>query len=159
MGLEIERKFLVDHEKWRNTAKPAGVYYKQGYLTDEPYKTIRVRIAGEKGFITIKGVSENISRKEYEYEIPASEAAELIGGFANSVVEKTRYKISFAGKLWEVDEFAGDNEGLIMAEIELKSEDEAFEKPAWITREVSMDNRFYNSYLAGHPYKTWDGQV
>lgn len=158
MGLEIERKFLVDHEKWQNYAKPAGVHYRQGYLADEPHKTIRVRIAGDKGFITIKGASENISRKEFEYPIPASEAAELIDDFAEGVVEKTRYKIGFEGKVWEVDEFAGDNEGLIMAEVELLSENEAFKKPAWIAAEVSGDIRFYNSCLSRNPYKNWKDQ-
>ncbi|MDR3695878.1 CYTH domain-containing protein [Mucilaginibacter sp.] len=155
MGLEIERKFLVDHEKWEEINKPDGIHYRQGYLVDEPGKTIRVRVAGKKGFITIKGSTRGITRKEFEYEIPVDEAVQLIDGFAGSEVEKIRYGITFEGNLWEVDEFLGDNKDLIMAEIELKQEDEAFEKPGWITREVSDDKRYYNSYLAKNPYRQW----
>ena len=155
MGVEIERKFLVDHEKWRKLKKAAGTHYHQGYLLDGSSCTIRIRLAGSKGFITIKGSSSGITRKEFEYKLPAADAAELIKGFAGSSVEKIRYKIKFAGKLWEIDEFLGDNEGLIMAEIELKSENEEFEKPAWITSEVSHDNRYYNSKLAKNPFKNW----
>jgi CYTH domain-containing protein len=159
MGTEIERKFLVDHEKWRVLNKPSGRHYRQGYLVDEAKKTIRVRIAGENGFITIKGATTGITRKEYEYKIPVSDAKELIDGFSASEVEKTRYRITFEGKLWEIDEFWGDNEGLIMAEIELKEEDEQFEKPDWTSREVSHDKRYYNSYLAKHPYRGWDKET
>jgi len=155
MGLEIERKFLVDRQKWQKISKPDGTHYRQGYLVDEASKTIRVRAAGKKGFITIKGATAGITRKEFEYEIPVEEAIQLIDGFAGSEVEKIRYRITFEGKLWEVDEFLGDNKGLIMAEIELKHEDEAFEKPAWITSEVSDDGRYYNSYLAKKPFKDW----
>jgi adenylate cyclase len=155
MGVEIERKFMVDHEKWKSLKKPAGTHYHQGYLLDHSNCTIRVRIAGVYGFITIKGSSSGISRKEFEYKIPATDAAELIKSFARSAVEKIRYKIKFAGKLWEIDEFLGDNEGLIIAEIELKSENEEFEKPTWITNEVSDDDRYYNSSLAKYPFKNW----
>jgi len=155
MGVEIERKFLVDHEKWEQVKKTTGIHYRQGYLVDEASKTIRVRVAGKKGFITIKGSTSGISRKEFEYKIPVNDATELINGFAGSEVEKVRFRIRFKGKLWEVDEFLGDNQGLIMAEIELKQEDETFEKPGWITREVSDDDRYYNSYLAKNPFKKW----
>ena len=155
MGVEIERKFLVDHEKWGKLKKTAGIHYHQGYLVDDVHCTIRVRVAGTKGFVTIKGANSGISRKEFEYKIPASDASELIKSFAGSSVEKIRYKIKFAGKLWEVDEFLGDNKGLIMAEIELKHENEEFEKPGWITREVSDDDRYYNSNLAKNPFKDW----
>jgi adenylate cyclase len=155
MGTEIERKFLVDHKKWDRLNKPAGTHYRQGYLTDEKKLTLRVRLAGAKGFITIKGESAGISRKEYEYEIPATEATELLSAFAISQVEKIRHNINFAGKLWEVDVFSGENEGLIMAEIELGDEYETFEKPGWVTTEVSDDPRYYNSYLAKTPYKLW----
>ncbi|WP_295677010.1 CYTH domain-containing protein [uncultured Mucilaginibacter sp.] len=155
MGVEIERKFLVDHEKWGEINKPQGIHYRQGYIVDEASKTIRVRAAGKKGFITIKSSTTGITRKEFEYEIPVEEALQLIDGFAGSEVEKTRYRITFEGKLWEVDEFWGDNHGLIMAEIELQQEDEAFEQPDWITREVSDDKRYYNSYLAKNPFKDW----
>jgi len=155
MGVEIERKFMVDHKKWGALKKPAGTHYHQGYLVDKLNCTIRVRLAGPTGFITIKGSNSGITRKEFEYKIPASDAAELIKEFAGSSVEKIRYKIKFAGKLWEIDEFMGDNLGLIMAEIELKSENEVFEKPAWITGEVSHDSRYYNSNLAKNPFKNW----
>jgi adenylate cyclase len=155
MGLEIERKFLVDHEKWHRVTKPAGTHYRQGYLLNDDRKTIRVRVTDQQGFITLKGATTGITRKEYEYKIPVEDGNELLDSFARSEIEKVRYRIDFAGKLWEVDEFLGDNEGLIMAEIELKSEAEEFEKPGWITMEVSDDERYYNSYLSTHPFKKW----
>lgn len=155
MGLEIERKFLVDHEKWRAVKKPKGTHYRQGYLVDNENITFRVRIAGKQGFITIKGTTTGITRKEFEYKIPAARAKELLDSFAASSVEKTRYKVNFAGKLWEIDDFAGDNRGLLMAEIELATEDETFEKPDWVTIEVSHDDRYYNSNLAKNPFKNW----
>lgn len=155
MATEIERKFLVDHEKWKKLKKPAGIHYQQGYLLDELKCTIRVRLAGSRGYVTIKGANSGISRKEFEYRIPADDASELIRSFAGSSVEKIRYRIRFRGKLWEIDEFMGDNKGLIMAEIELKTESEEFEKPGWITNEVSDNHRYYNSNLAKHPYKNW----
>jgi adenylate cyclase len=155
MGLEIERKFLVDHEKWRQVVKPAGTHYRQGYLLNDDRRTIRVRVTDEQGFITLKGATTGITRKEYEYKIPVEDGNELLDGFARSEIEKIRYRIDFAGKLWEVDEFLGDNEGLIMAEIELENETEEFEKPGWVTMEVSDDERYYNSYLSTHPFKKW----
>jgi adenylate cyclase len=155
MGVEIERKFMVDHEKWGALKKPARTHYHQGYLLDDVNCTIRVRLAGTKGFVTIKGANSGITRKEYEYKIPAGDAAELIKNFAKSAVEKIRYRIIHKGMLWEIDEFLGDNEGLIMAEIELKSEKEAFEKPQWIATEVSDDDRYYNSNLSKNPFKNW----
>jgi len=158
MGVEIERKFLVDHDKWRRLKKRAGTHYHQGYLLDEVNCTIRVRLAGKNGFVTIKGANSGITRKEYEYRIPGSDASELIGNFAKSAVEKIRYRIRFAGKLWEVDEFLGENGGLIMAEIELKDEKEEFQKPQWITFEVSDDERYYNSNLSKNPFKNWHGK-
>lgn len=155
MGVEIERKFLVDHDKWEQVLKPAGTLYRQGYLLNDDHRTIRVRVTDKQGYITLKGASSGISRKEYEYMIPVSDGIELLDGFAKSEVEKVRYRIDFAGHLWEVDEFLGDNAGLIMAEIELKQETATFERPDWITNEVSDDERYYNSYLSVHPYKTW----
>ncbi len=155
MGLEIERKFLVDHEKWRQVIKPAGTHYRQGYLLNDDRRTIRVRVTDQQGFITIKGATSGITRKEYEYKIPVADGNELLDGFALSEVEKIRYRIDFAGKLWEVDKFLGDNEGLIMAEIELKNETEEFKKPGWLTMEVSDDARYYNSNLSIHPFKKW----
>jgi adenylate cyclase len=155
MSVEIERKFLVDHKKWAELKKLPGAHYHQGYLLNDTNCTIRVRLAGAKGFITVKGANSGISRKEFEYAIPAEDASELIKTFAISAVEKIRYKITFAGKLWEVDDFLGDNKGLIMAEIELEDESEEFEKPEWITAEVSHDARYYNSNLSKNPFKNW----
>lgn len=155
MGIEIERKFLVDKEKWRQVNNPVGVPYRQGYLADEDRCVVRVRVTDKKGFITIKGASAGISRKEFEYEIPVSEGIELLDSFALFEVEKTRYRLYFKGKLWEVDEFLGDNTGLVTAEIELKEENEKFELPGWITHEVSDDARYFNSSLAKNPFKNW----
>ncbi len=155
MGLEIERKFLVDHEKWRQVVKPAGTNFRQGYLLNDDKRTIRIRVTGEQGFITIKGATSGITRREYEYKIPVKEGIELLDAFAVSEVEKTRYRIEFAGKIWEVDEFAGDNAGLIMAEIELDNETETFAIPPWVTLEVSDDARYYNSNLSINPFKKW----
>ena len=155
MGMEIERKFLVNHEKWRELRKPAGTHYRQGYLVNDAQRTIRIRVTDKQGFITIKGASSGISRKEYEYNIPVEDGIELLDGLAVSEVEKIRYRIDFAGKLWEIDEFLGDNKGLLMAEIELKHEAEDFEKPDWVTLEVSDDAKYYNSNLSVHPFKDW----
>jgi len=155
MGVEIERKFLVDHEKWQQVVKPAGTHYRQGYLLDDDHRTIRIRVTDKQGYITFKGATKGITRKEYEYKIPVEDGNELLNGFAISEVEKIRYRIEFAGKLWEVDEFSGDNAGLIMAEIELQHETEEFEHPGWVTIEVSDDERYYNSNLAVNPYKKW----
>ncbi|HEY8928754.1 MAG TPA: CYTH domain-containing protein [Mucilaginibacter sp.] len=154
-NIEIERKFLVDAEKWQQADKPGGVLYRQGYLMSENNCTIRVRVAGEKAFMTIKGASSGISRAEYEYEIPVADATEMLDNLVASEISKTRYAINFENKLWEVDVFLGDNAGLIVAEIELQSENEAFTKPTWITEEVSGDLRYYNSKLSVDPYKNW----
>ncbi|MGZ5272937.1 MAG: CYTH domain-containing protein [Kaistella sp.] len=121
MPLEIERKFLVKKELWQQWDKPSGELFRQGYLLTDPKKTIRVRQTADKGFITIKGISVGATRTEYEYEIPVCEAEELLDHFCGSELSKKRFKILFEGKLWEVDEFLGDNEGLIVAEIELQS--------------------------------------
>ena len=154
MGKEIERKFLVTGTEYRNLAQ--GVYYRQGYLNTDALHTVRVRTIGNKGYFTIKGKNDGISRLEYEYEIPVAEANELLDKLCiRPLIEKTRYKIPFAGHVWEVDEFAGENEGLVVAEIELPTEDAPFDKPAWIGQEVSLDPRYYNSNLSLHPFKNW----
>ena len=155
MGVEIERKFLVDHEKWGQLAKEEGKHYRQGYILSDDTKTIRVRITDEHGYITIKGITKGISRKEYEYTIPVNEGAELLDNFAVSELTKIRYRISFDGKIWEVDEFLGDNQGLLMAEIELEHETETFKLPPWITTEVTDDKRYYNSSLSVNPFNRW----
>lgn len=155
MAIEIERKFLVNHKKWELVDKPAGDYYRQGYILNNDNRTVRIRVANQSGYITIKGSTIGIARKEFEYEIPVKDAVELLNDFTSSQIEKTRYKLYFEGKLWEVDVFAGDNSGLITAEIELRSEDEKFAMPDWISAEVSDDKRYFNSNLSVNPYKNW----
>lgn len=155
MGLEIERKFLVNHVKWAATEKPKAEFYRQGYLLTDPNKTIRVRATDTKGFMTIKGKSEGATRAEFEYEIPKEEAIQLLDMFAVSDLTKYRYKTVFAEKLWEVDVFFGENEGLIVAEIELSSEDEIFDLPDWAMEEVTGEKKYYNSNLSTLPFKKW----
>ncbi|KIA88207.1 CYTH domain-containing protein [Kaistella jeonii] len=155
MGVEIERKFVVDHAQWQQLEKPVGEFYRQGYLLTDPHKTIRVRQTSDKGFLTIKGISVGATRAEYEYEIPFEEAKELLDQFAISELSKIRYKISIDNHIWEVDVFSGKNEGLIVAEIELKSEDEKFSIPNWIGEDVTGDEKYYNSNLTLSPFKNW----
>lgn len=155
MGKEIERKFLIDQQKWDNLAKPAGKIFRQGYLLSDKDKTIRVRATEWKGFLTVKGQTIGATRLEYEYEIPLNEAVELLDNFAQSELSKTRYEIVFEGKVWEVDVFSGQNEGLIVAEIELESEDETFNLPDWISTEVTEEEKYYNSNLTITPFKNW----
>ncbi|MBP5319079.1 MAG: CYTH domain-containing protein [Paludibacteraceae bacterium] len=149
---EIERKFLVDTKRWSD--RSGGVPYRQAYLSKEG-NTVRARIAGDKAYLTIKGKAVGISRPEFEYEIPVADAEALFGLAVSAVVDKTRYRQTYGGKLWEIDVFHGDNEGLVVAEIELNSEDEAFEKPEWLGPEVSADKRYTNAALARNPYKNW----
>lgn len=155
MAKEIERKFLIDLAQWQQVIKPAGQHYRQGYLVTDPQKTIRVRLTDTTGYLTIKGISVGATRLEYEYEIPLAEAKELLDNFAISELSKIRYNITFANKLWEVDEFLGDNAGLLVAEIELQSEEEQFSLPPWVTAEVTGEEKYYNSNLTANPYKTW----
>lgn len=154
MAIEIERKFLVEGNAYKKLATPA--YFRQGYLCTEPERTVRVRIADKKGFITIKGKNAGISRAEFEYEIPKIEAETMLNTLAlPTVIEKYRYRIELDGKTWEVDEFFGENQGLVLAEIELNSETENFKTPSWIGMEVSNDERYYNSMLSQNPFKNW----
>jgi adenylate cyclase len=155
MGQEIERKFLVTGDGWREGAE--GTLYRQGYLAKDADRTVRVRVAGAKAYLTIKGRSKGASRAEYEYEIPMQDAEELLDLCEGPLVEKTRHKIQHAGHTWEVDVFHGDNEGLVMAEVELEREDAHVEMPGWAGKEVSGDPRYYNSSLSQKPYKTWAG--
>lgn len=157
MPLEIERKFLVDHSKWNLLKKPLPNYLIQGYLHSEPGKTIRVRATNFKGFVTIKGKSsiDGLSRSEFEYEIPKQEALELLSTFTEKTIEKNRYEIRFEGNVWEVDVFAGDNAGLIVAEIELESTEQTFTKPDWVKEEVTSDFNYFNSALIEKPFKDW----
>ena len=156
MGIEIERKFLVNHDQWEKLVKPTGEFYRQGYLLTDPQKTIRVRQTSDKGFLTIKGISVGATRAEYEYEIPFEEAKELLDQFSVAELSKVRFKIAIENHIWEVDVFSGNNQGLIVAEIELKSENEKFVLPAWIDREVTGEEKYYNSNLVTKPYSDWN---
>ena len=150
MAIEIERKFLVQTDAWRSAAGE-GFACRQGYLAADGARTVRVRIMGRVGYLTVKGATSHISRLEFEYEIPVDDAEALLG-LCENVVEKTRYLIPHAGMTWELDVFEGANAGLVMAEIELVSEEQGFEKPDWVGEEVSGDKRYYNAQLSRHPY-------
>jgi CYTH domain-containing protein len=152
MGTEIERKFLVTGDGWR---QGAGVAYAQGYLNRDPQRTVRVRIAGDRAFLTVKGASNGATRAEFEYEIPLEDASKLMELSDGPVVTKRRRVIEHAGSTWEVDEFEGENAGLVVAELELESENQAYAKPDWLGREVTDDPRYYNSSLAANPYHRW----
>jgi CYTH domain-containing protein len=145
--MEIERKFLVDKLEWGKVTKPVPKRIVQAYILNSPEKTVRVRIKGFKGYLTIKGATNGISRSEFEYEIPLAEAQEMIDLFAEKTIEKMRYEIQVGKHLWEIDEFHGKLEGLLIAEIELTSEDETFMKPNWATEDVSADINYFNAKL------------
>lgn len=153
MPLEIERKFLVTSDAWRCNAE--GKEYSQGYLSANIHATVRVRIEGEKGFITVKGPIKGLCRSEFEYSVPLNEAIEMQQLCETPLVTKTRYRIPHDGHIWEVDEFHGENEGLIIAEIELSDEKEIISLPEWLGEEVSSDRRYCNSRLAVTPFKNW----
>jgi adenylate cyclase len=155
MANEIEKKFLVRPRKWSELGP--GLVIRQGYLSTDNERTVRVRTYGDRGYITIKGITKGISRKEYEYEIPPADANELLDRMCHRpLIEKTRFRIPFGGHTFEVDEFTGDNRGLTVAEVELKTAGETVDLPDWIDREVSGDPRYFNSNLSQHPYTTWD---
>ena len=154
MGKEIERKFLVSGEEWKRGSP--GVAYRQGYLSTVKERTVRVRTVGDKGFLTIKGVTVGVSRSEFEYAIPAEDANLLLNDLCEKpLIEKRRHYIAYHGFTWEVDEFLGANRGLVVAEIELSSPDQVFARPAWVGAEVTGDPRYANSSLSAHPYTTW----
>ncbi|MCX7709064.1 MAG: CYTH domain-containing protein [Clostridia bacterium] len=154
MGKEIERKFLVKDKSYHQLAK--GILYQQGYICSMAGRTVRVRICDEKGFLTVKSKSIGATRLEYEYEIPLADAEEMLAFLCEKpIIEKYRYKYEYKGFLWEIDEFKGENEGLVIAEIELSHEDEAFEKPDWIGSEVTGISRYFNSNLMRSPYSSW----
>ena len=154
MAKEIERKFLVAGEDWRALAR--GTRYRQGYLSTVKERTVRVRTIDDKGFLTIKGITVGATRSEYEYEIPAADADEMLDELCEQpIIEKIRYEIPLAGVTWEVDEFLGVNDGLIVAEVELQSEDQSFPKPDWIGEEVTDDPKYFNANLIARPFSTW----
>ena len=153
MGLEIERKFRVTGDEWR---KGEGALFRQGYLNSDPERTVRVRIEGERAVLTVKGITEGVRRLEFEYEIPVPDAAHLLDALCEKpLIEKRRYRVAVGNHTWEVDDFLGENAGLVVAEIELGTEDEPFEQPPWLGEEVSHDPRFYNVNLVSHPYAAW----
>ena len=153
MALEIERKFLVKEGTWRNEK---GTKYRQGYLSSIKERTVRVRIIDKNGYLTIKGITTGATRVEYEYEIPAKEADAVLDELCEKpLIEKNRFRINYEGLIWEVDEFLGENQGLIIAELELESEDQHYIKPDWIGKEVTGDPKYFNSNLVQNPYKNW----
>jgi len=154
MGEEIERKFLVAGDGWRVAA--AGTAYRQGFLSTEPERTVRIRVAGDRGTITIKGKNIGARRAEFEYEIPMTDAQRMLDTLCKRpLIEKVRYRLAVGPHTWEIDVFEGDNAGLVVAEIELGSEDEAFDRPEWVGEEVTDDPRYFNSSLVGNPYRSW----
>jgi adenylate cyclase len=154
VGQEIERKFLVTNDTWRRNA--TGIHYRQGYLSTEPERTVRVRIAGDRGTLTIKGKTVGATRAEFEYDIPHEEAEQLLDTLCQRpLIEKVRYVLREGPHTWEVDVFEGNNTGLVVAEIELQREDEAFERPDWLGEEVTHDARYFNASLVHKPYNRW----
>ncbi len=155
MATEIERKFLVTSDAWREAAD-VGIRFRQGYLIGAEKASVRVRIEGERANLNIKSATLGVRRQEYEYEIPLVEAEEILDTLCEQPqIEKIRYYVPIGAHTWEVDIFAGDNEGLVVAEIELADEEEPFERPEWLGKEVSDDTRYYNVCLTSHPYKDW----
>jgi adenylate cyclase len=154
VGVEIERKFLLKGDAWRTLGTP--VLLRQGYLSLDPARTVRVRIEGASGTLTIKGKNTGATRGEWEYPIPLLDAGELLDTLCQRpLIEKYRHRIGYQGHTWEVDEFLGENAGLVVAEIELADESQAFDKPDWIGEEVTGDARYYNSSLIRTPYSLW----
>ena len=152
MALEIERKFLVTGDEWR---KAEGTVLRQGYLSTHPERTVRVRIDGDKATIAVKGITRGATRSEYEYDIPPEEAVELLRLCEPPLIEKVRRRLEHDGLVWEVDEFLGDNQGLVVAEVELDREDRPLTKPPWVGEEVTHDPRFYNANLVANPFTKW----
>lgn len=156
MAWEIERKFLVQSDRWRDDAD-VGITYAQGYLSTHPERSVRVRIAGDRGYLTIKGKSEGLRRREFNYAIPVDEAWDLLEYLCPPpLIEKTRYRLPLGDVVWEIDEFAGDNEGLIIAEVELNHPEQTLSLPDWLGEEVTHDPRYYNAQLSQIPYCQWD---
>ena len=154
MAKEIERKFLVQGDTWRDLAE--GRYYCQGYVPTQGKQTVRVRIIGEQGYLTLKGPVVGISRSEFEYEIPVTDAQAILAELCQQpLIEKHRYRITLENVVWEVDEFLGENQGLILAEVELTDAEQTVDLPDWIGEEVTGDPRYYNSNLVQNPFKDW----
>ncbi len=152
MAKEIERKFRVKEGSWRSAK---GTTFRQGYLNSVKERVVRVRIINDKGYLTIKGLTVGATRLEFEYEIPRRDAEQLLDICEKPLIEKTRFKVEEGGFIWEIDEFFGENMGLIVAEVELESEDQNFPRPDWVLEEVTGDPRYFNSNLIKKPYKMW----
>jgi adenylate cyclase len=156
MATEIERKFLVRDNSWRKGSIVKEVRYRQGYMTSGEAASVRIRISNHDAYLNIKSATLGIKRQEFEYPIPEQDAQEMLDTLCHKpLIEKTRFYLEYQGHTWEVDVFEGDNEGLVVAEVEMESEDEDFEKPSWLGEEVSEDPRYYNTCLVRHPYKDW----
>ena len=153
MATEIERKFLVIGDDWKSLAK--GTPYRQGYLNRDAHRTVRVRVAGLSALITVKGITVGATRQEFEYSIPTNDAEQLLALCDGPLIEKKRYVLEHHGHRWEIDEFSGDNSGLVLAEVELMQENEVINLPSWIGQEVSDDPRYFNSNLALNPFCRW----
>jgi len=155
MGKEIERKFLVNSHEFRSKAK--GSVIKQGFLNTDPQRVVRIRVRDDHAYLTIKGKSKGMERTEFEYEIPVDDANSMIEELClKPVIEKIRYVVVFGNHTWEIDEFRGENEGLVIAEVELKNENEDLILPDWIGKEVTGNHKYYNNNLINNPYKTWN---
>ncbi|MBD2096329.1 CYTH domain-containing protein [Trichocoleus sp. FACHB-591] len=162
MATEIERKFLVKPEEWQQFQQRSdptllsSTRYRQGYISSSASKTVRIRVAGDRGFITIKGPTVGYSRSEFEYSIPLADAEAMLDQLCEPpLIEKTRHKVAWDNLVWEVDEFAGANQGLMVAEVELSDANQAITLPDWAGEEVSHDPRYFNASLAKHPYSRW----
>jgi len=156
MAWEIERKFRVVGEGWRtHPASDGGVRYTQGYLNRDKARTVRVRVAGAQGWLTIKGLGNGATRAEFEYPIPLTDAQSLMGLCDGPLIDKTRHTLRVGDTVWEVDEFHGDNAGLVVAEVELQAENQPYDRPDWLGEEVTHDARYFNSSLIANPYHKW----
>ncbi|QHV98150.1 CYTH domain-containing protein [Spirosoma endbachense] len=154
MGIEIERKFLVKGTDWKQVGK--GQFYQQGYLSNHPDRTVRVRRVDDQGYITIKGKTSGASRSEYEYPIPIEDALEMLHELCEKpIIVKVRYRIPYEGLVWEVDEFQGENQGMVVAEVELSSADQTISLPDWVGQEVTSEAKYYNANLSKHPFPNW----
>ncbi len=154
MGTEIERKYLLRGDGWKAGAE--GKRYRQGYLSAAVERNVRIRIAGDRAFLTVKGRTRGITRLEFEYDVPLTDAERMLDELClQPLIEKTRYLVVYAGLTWEIDEFAGANAGLVVAEVELDDEAQAIELPPWVGREVTDDPRYLNANLIERPFNTW----
>jgi len=156
MAVEIERKFLVSGDAWKIAS---GSLIRQGYLSRDPERTVRVRVSGDSAWLCVKGLNHGMTRSEFEYSIPRADAAALLAMCAGPLIEKTRHRVDYAGHCWEIDEFHGQNAGLVVAEVELAQPTDMVDFPPWIGAEVTEDARYFNSNLASCPYSLWAGKT